>query len=90
MTIAEIAQKFDLSTDTLRYYEKIGLLSHIHRTAGVIRDYTEENCRWVEFIKCMRSSGLSIEFLPKYITLFEQGDATILERNPCWSNNAIY
>lgn len=42
-----------------------------------IRDYTDEDCRWVEFIKCMRGAGLPIEVLIEYVGLFQQGDATI-------------
>ena len=46
-------QKYGLSPDTLRYYERIGLIPPVHRTAGGVRDYTENDCNWVEFIKCI-------------------------------------
>ena len=75
--IKEVSKKFDLSQDTLRYYERIGLIPSVNRNKGGIRDYTEEDCRWVEFIKCMRSAGLPIEVLIEYVTLFQQGDKTI-------------
>jgi DNA-binding transcriptional MerR regulator len=77
MTIAEVSKKFDLTPDTLRYYERIGLIPSVNRKPSGIRDYTEEDCRWVEFIKCMRSAGLQIEVLIAYVTLFRQGDATV-------------
>ena len=80
MMIAEVSKKYDLSPDTLRYYERIGLLPNIHRSQSGIRDYSEEDCRWIEFIKCLRSAGLPIEVLIEYVTLFQQGDATIEER----------
>lgn len=76
MTIADVAKKYDLTADTLRYYERVGLLPGVNRTAGGIRDYTEEDCRWVEFIKCMRNAGLPIEVLIEYVALFQQGPAT--------------
>lgn len=76
MMIAEVCEKFDLSQDTLRYYERIGLLPHVNRSKSGIRNYTEEDCRWVEFIKCMRSAGLPIEVLIEYVALFQQGDET--------------
>lgn len=76
MTIAETAKKYNLTADTLRYYERIGMIPSVNRTRGGIRDYTEEDCRWVEFAKCMRGAGLSVEALVEYVTLFEQGDAT--------------
>ncbi|HWI55012.1 MAG TPA: MerR family transcriptional regulator [Desulfobacteria bacterium] len=80
MTIAEVSGKYDLSQDTLRYYERIGLLPRVNRNKSGIRDYTEEDCRWVEFIKCMRSAGLPIEVLIEYVGLFQQGDETIQAR----------
>ena len=76
MTITEVSKTFGLSVDTLRYYERIGLIPEVNRSKGGIRDYTEENCRWVEFAKCMRSAGLQIEALIEYVTLFQQGDST--------------
>lgn len=76
MTITEVSKKFDLSQDTLRYYERIGLIPSVNRNKSGIRDYTEEDCRWVEFVKCMRSAGLPIEVLIEYVTLFQQGDET--------------
>lgn len=76
MTIAEVSKKYGLSADTLRYYERIGLIPGVRRTQGGIRDYSEEDCRWVEFAKCMRSAGLPIEALIEYIALFLKGDET--------------
>lgn len=77
MTIAEVSEKYGLSQDTLRYYERIGLIPRVNRTKSGIRDFTEEDCRWVEFIKCMRSAGLPIEALIEYVALFQQGDETV-------------
>ncbi len=50
MTIAEVCTRFDLSQDTLRYYEKIGLIPSIQRKSSGIRNYSEEDCKWIEFI----------------------------------------
>ena len=80
MNIAQVSKKFDLSQDTLRYYERIGLIPSVNRNKSGIRDYTEEDCRWVEFIKCMRSAGLPIECLIEYVSLFQQGDETVEAR----------
>ncbi len=80
MTITEVSKKYDLSQDTLRYYERIGLIPSVNRKKSGIRDYTEEDCRWIEFIKCMRNAGLPIEVLIEYFRLFQQGDATIEAR----------
>lgn len=77
MKITEVSKKFNLSQDTLRYYERIGLIPPVNRNKSGIRDYTEEDCNWIEFIKCMRAAGLPIEVLIEYVGLFQQGDATI-------------
>lgn len=77
MTITEVSKKFNLTADTLRYYERIGLIPPVNRNKSGVRNYTEEDCRWVEFIKCMRSSGLPIEALIEYVTLYQKGDETI-------------
>ncbi|MNI33853.1 HTH-type transcriptional regulator AdhR [compost metagenome] len=80
MRIAEVSEKFVLSQDTLRYYERIGLIPRVNRNKSGIRDYTEEDCRWVEFIKCMRGVGLPVEILIEYVGLFQQGDETMEAR----------
>jgi DNA-binding transcriptional MerR regulator len=80
MTIAEVAKQFGLTADTLRYYERIGLLPNVRRTSGGIRDYSEEDCRWVGYIKCMRAAGVSVETLIEYVKLFHQGTETIAAR----------
>lgn len=77
MTIAEVSKKYNLTADTLRYYERIGLLPAVNRNSSGNRDFTEEDCRWVQFIKCMRSAGLSIEVLIEYVNLFQKGNETI-------------
>lgn len=80
MLIAEVSRKFDLSQDTLRYYERIGLIPRVNRNKSGIRDYTEEDCRWVDFIKCMRGVGLPVETLIEYVGLFQQGNETLEAR----------
>jgi MerR family transcriptional regulator, aldehyde-responsive regulator len=80
MTIAEVAKKYGLTPDTLRYYERVSLLPNVRRTSGGIRDYSEEDCRWVEYIKCMRDAGISIETLIEYVKLFYEGSETIPAR----------
>ena len=80
MTITEVSKKYDLSQDTLRYYERIGLLPAVNRNKSGIRDYTDEDCKWVEFIKCMRGAGLPIEVLIEYVALFQEGESTLQAR----------
>lgn len=76
MTIAEVSKKYDLTPDTLRYYERIGLITNVPRNQNGIRNYDDATCRRIEFIKCMRNAGVEIESLIEYIKLFEQGKTT--------------
>lgn len=66
--------------DTLRYYERIGLIPQVNRTKSGVRDYTEESYKWIELAKCMRSAGIPIETLIEYCALTQQGDKTITAR----------
>ncbi len=80
MKISEVSEQFGLSVDTLRYYEKVGLIPPINRTDSGIRDYSELDLKRVDFIKCMRTAGLPINVLTEYFALVQQGDETIEAR----------
>ena len=80
MKIAEVSEQYNISTDTLRYYERVGLIPPVNRNESGIRDYNELDLRRVDFIKCMRSAGLPIEVLIEYVALVQQGDNTIEAR----------
>ncbi|MBP3588340.1 MAG: MerR family transcriptional regulator [Clostridia bacterium] len=80
MTIAEVSKQFDISADTLRYYERIGLIPPVPRTAGGIRDYDEASCKWIELMKHLRAAGVQIEALVEYTALVQQGDQTQAQR----------
>jgi len=80
MKIAEVSKRYSMTSDTLRYYERIGLIQPVNRERSGIRDYNETDLRRVEFIKCMRSAGLPIETLIEYVGLVQQGDGTIEAR----------
>ena len=78
MTIGEVSEKYGMTTDTLRYYERIGFIPPVPRKKNGIRDYDENACGWVSFIKCMRSAGVQIEALTEYVALMQAN--TGLER----------
>ncbi len=80
MRIAEVSKKYDISADTLRYYERIGLLEHVRRNESGIRDYSEADCARIQFIKCMRGANVSIEALIEYMQLFAEDDSTVAAR----------
>jgi len=76
MKISEVSERYDISPDTLRYYERVGLIPTVNRSQSGIRDYNQIDVEWVDFIKCMRSAGLPIEVLTEYVELVQQGDHT--------------
>ncbi|MCI8328147.1 MAG: MerR family transcriptional regulator [Oscillibacter sp.] len=80
MTISEVSRKYELSADTLRYYERIGLIPPVPRSSSGLRDYDAASLGWVELIKCMRAAGVSIEALIEYSRLFQRGEETMEER----------
>ena len=80
MKISEVSDQCGVSSDTLRYYERIGLLPRVNRSDSGIRDYSDLDVRRVEFIKCMRSAGLPVEVLIRYYRLVQQGDETMEDR----------
>lgn len=80
MKITEVSQRCQISADTLRYYERVGLIPVIKRNKSGIRDYSEEDVQYIEFVKCMRGAGLSIDSLITYFDLYNQGDSTVMER----------
>lgn len=80
MTIKEVAEKYGISQDTLRYYERVKVIPEVTRTDSGIRNYQEEDLAWVELAVCMRNAGLPIECLIEYQRLSQEGDSTIPAR----------
>ena len=80
MKIAEVSKRFGLTQDTLRYYEKEGLIGPIKKGENGIRDYREEDVQRIEFVKCMRSAGVEINALKKYLQLLDEGTHTTNQR----------
>lgn len=76
MTIAETSKKYGLTADTLRYYERIGLIPPVPQTKGGVRNYDDASCGWIELVRCMRSAGVQIEALIEYGALCRQGEGT--------------
>ena len=80
MTIKEVSEELGLTQDTLRYYEKVGMIPSVTRTEGGIRDYQKEDLEWVKLATCMRSAGLPVKVMIDYLSLYKQGDSTIQQR----------
>ena len=80
MTIKEVCEQFDITADTLRYYERVGVIPEVSRTKGGIRDYSEEDIKWVQNAVCMRNAGVPVEMLIEYVKLYREGDGTLQAR----------
>lgn len=80
LTPAEMHNRTGVSIDTLRYYEREGLLQNVARAASGHRRYSENDVLWVEVLRCLRDTGMTIEQLRTYCDLGEQGDHTAPER----------
>ena len=80
MTIKEVCEKYNVTADTLRYYERVGVIPEVHRTAGGIRDYSEEDIKWVETAICFRSARMPIDLLIEYVRLYRKGNETLRDR----------
>ena len=80
MTISEVSEKFGITQDTLRYYEKAGIIPRTARTPGGVRDYQPEDLGWIEHVVCLRNAGMPVESLVEYLRLSQQGDDTFSER----------
>lgn len=70
MNIAQVSEKFDITKETLRYWERLGLLPEIPRNESGYRDYGEYELNWVFFILVMRKAGVSIEALVEFVELY--------------------
>ncbi len=79
MTIKEVSEKYAISEDTLRYYEKIGVIRPVTRKNG-IRNYGDQEIANIEFVLCMRAAGLSVKVLKQYLDLYDKGESTKNER----------
>ena len=71
-----MAERSGLSTDTLRYYEKIGLIDPPPRDSGGRRSYTQEDLSWVAFLLRLRSTGMPIRMMKEYADLRRIGPVT--------------
>ncbi|MBC2273062.1 MerR family transcriptional regulator [Listeria welshimeri] len=80
MNIKEASEKSGVSADTIRYYERIGLIPPVHRNENGVRKFGAEDLRWIQFSRQMRRAGLSIEALIDYLALFREGEYTLEAR----------
>ena len=76
MNIKKVSELTGISADTIRYYERLGLIPPVTRNQSGIRDFTEREIGLLEFVRCFRKAGVSVEALIDYVTLLEEGEGT--------------
>ena len=76
MNIKKVSEVTGISADTIRYYERIGLMPRVTRNQSGIRDFTEREIGLLEFVRCFRKAGVSVEALIDYVALLEEGEGT--------------
>ncbi|WP_160688923.1 MerR family transcriptional regulator [Clostridium sp. C2-6-12] len=86
-SIAEAAEKIDLSTYTLRYYDKMGLLPFVERNELGNRDFKEKDLEWLKLIRCLKNSNMPIKKIKEVIKLSLEGDDTLSIRKEILSNH---
>jgi len=80
LSIRECAAATNTTPDTLRYYEKIGLLSRISRQGNGHRRFNADDVRWITFLRRLHDTGMPIRHMRQYAKLVRRGDATMAER----------
>lgn len=76
----QVAEQTGFSLDTLRYYERIGLLDDIARNSGGQRVFSEDDVAWLRILRCLRDTGMPIQRMVRYAELARGGDETVAER----------
>ncbi|WP_410620124.1 MerR family transcriptional regulator [Amycolatopsis sp. cmx-8-4] len=79
-TPAQVTEKTGFTIDTLRYYERIGLLHHVGRTAGGRRTFTDQDVEFLQLLRCLRYTGMPVAEMLRFVELLRSGDATQDER----------
>ena len=80
MTIKEVSEQYQISQDTLRYYERVGMIPRVTRSPSGHRDYQPADLAWVDLAKCLRGAGLTVEAIVNYVHLYQQGEDTVPAR----------
>lgn len=79
-TVKQIADKYNVSVHTIRYYDNEGLFPDVLRDANGTRIFTENHLEWVYLVLCLRKTGMSVSDIKHYIGLCAKGNSTIEER----------
>jgi len=78
--IQDAASHIGVAPSTLRYYDKEGLLPFVDRSRSGIRMFKESDLEWLQLIKCLKATGMSIREIKKFIDMYAEGDTTLEPR----------
>jgi DNA-binding transcriptional MerR regulator len=87
LTIQQVSEHTGLTSHTLRYYEKIGLIDGVDRDVNGYRRYDRHVVEWIDWLICLRATGMSMRQLQKYAELCKFGEASVLERMELLENH---
>ena len=79
-TIGKVAEMMGLTTHTLRFYDKEGLLPNVSKTKSGVRQFTDVDINWLMMLECLKSTGLQLKDIKHYINLLKKGDSSLAER----------
>ncbi len=79
-SIGQVAKKTNLSTYTLRYYEKEGLLPFVKKNSSGLRVFSDNDLNWLSMIECLKETGMPLKGIKQYIDWFVEGDSTLVKR----------
>lgn len=80
MNIKKVSELTGITADTIRYYERIGLIPPVTRNKSGIRDFSQHEIDVLEFVRYFKNAGMSVESLIDYIDLLDKGDVSIPAR----------
>lgn len=90
MRISDAAARSGLSIDTIRFYERSGLLPPVLRDAGGRRAFSPENVAWLTLLASLRSTGMAMENMRRFARLYQRGDATIPQRRQMLKEHGVH
>jgi DNA-binding transcriptional MerR regulator len=89
LPIGRVAAEVGLSIDTIRYYERAGLMPLISRAPNGHRRYAEDDLGWIALLKCLRTTGMPISEMRHYADLLAQGESTVAQRRELLEDHRI-
>ena len=88
-TIGKVAEMMGLTTHTLRFYDKEGLLPNVSKTKSGVRQFTDADINWLMMLECLKSTGLQLKEIKHYINLLKKGNSSLVERAEMFKKQKI-